>query len=98
VVRSTEREKFISAKLSKYVEFWKQGIIINSTYAMKMNLYVDYCEDVLFHLSKPLLAQRSTLLEGFWPSNNYKLNYVEVELPSTKLIVDLEDLVGCPLL
>ncbi len=42
VVRSWEREKFISAGLSKYVEFWKQGIEQNTTYAMKMNPYVDY--------------------------------------------------------
>jgi hypothetical protein len=28
VVRLVEREEFISA-ISKYVEFWKQGIIIN---------------------------------------------------------------------
>jgi hypothetical protein len=58
---------------------------------MEMNLYVEYWEDVLLHLWKPLLAQRSTLLEGFWTSSNYKLNYVRVELPSTKLIIDLKD-------
>jgi hypothetical protein len=79
-----ERDKNINVKLSKYVEFWKHGIKIKRTYAMKMNLYVDNWEDVLLHLSKPLPAQRSTFLEGFWPSNNYKLNYAKVELPSTK--------------
>jgi hypothetical protein len=30
-------------------------------------------------------------LEGFWPCNNWKLNSAKVELPSTTLIVDLED-------
>jgi hypothetical protein len=52
----------------------------------------------LLHLSKPLPTQRSILLECFWPSNNYKLNYVKVELPSTKLIVDSKDPTICPLL
>ncbi len=60
---------------------------------MTMSLYVDYWEDVLLHLSKPLPTQRSTLLEGFGPSNNWKLNYVRVELLFTKPIVDLEALV-----
>jgi hypothetical protein len=35
-------------------------------------------------------------LEGFSPSNNWKLNYVRSELPSTRPIVDLEDPVMCP--
>jgi hypothetical protein len=52
------------------VEFWKQGIEKNATYAMKMVFYVEYWEDVLLHLSKPLPPQISTLLEGFWPSSN----------------------------
>ncbi len=59
-------KRFINVGLFKYVEFWKQGIEQNTTYAMKMNPYVDYWEDVLLQLSKPLPAQRSTLLEGFW--------------------------------
>ncbi len=65
MVRSVEKKKFINAKLFKYLEFWKQGIEQNATYVMKMSLYVDYWEDVLLYLSKPLLAQRSTLLEEF---------------------------------
>jgi hypothetical protein len=58
-----------------------------------MSLYVDYWEDVLLHLSKPLPIQRPTFLEGFGPSNNWKLNYVRVELPFAKPVVDLENLV-----
>jgi hypothetical protein len=37
-----EKEKFISVGLSKYVEFWKQNIDQNTTYVMKMTLYVGY--------------------------------------------------------
>jgi hypothetical protein len=69
-MKSVEREKFISVGLSKYVEFWKQFSEQITTYAMKMSLYVDYWEDVLLHLSKPLPTQRSTFLKGFWPSSN----------------------------
>jgi hypothetical protein len=29
-------------ELSKYVEFWKQGMEQITTYVMKMSLYVDY--------------------------------------------------------
>jgi hypothetical protein len=95
-VRSWEREKFISARMSKYVEFLKQGIEQSITYAMKMSPYVDYWEDILLHLTKPLLIQGCILLEGFWPSNNWKLNYARVKLLSIMSVVDLEDLVICP--
>jgi hypothetical protein len=73
------------------VEFWKQGIEGSAIYLMKMNPYVDYWEDVLLHLSKPLPAQRFISLEGFWPSSNWKLNYAKVKLLSTKLVVDSKD-------
>jgi hypothetical protein len=48
------------------------------------------------HLSKLLHVQGCTFLEGFWPSNNWKLNYVRLKLLSTMLVVDLEDVVICP--
>jgi hypothetical protein len=63
---------------------------------MKTSPYVDYWEDILLHLSKPLLTQRSIILEGFWPSNNWKFNYARVELLSTNQVIDSEDLVMCP--
>ncbi len=59
-----EKEKFINAKLFKYVEFWKQGIEQSVIYAMKMILYVEYWEDIWSHLSKPLPPQSSILLKG----------------------------------
>jgi hypothetical protein len=64
-LRLMERKKIISSGLSKYVDFWKVGIAQSSTYEMKMKSYVEYWEDVLLHLSKPLLPQNITLLEGF---------------------------------
>ncbi len=59
VVRLVNREIFINAGLSKYMEFWKQGMEQSTTYAMNMSPYVDYNKDILFHLSKPLLVKRS---------------------------------------
>jgi len=58
-----EKEKFINVGLSRYVEFWKQGIDQNATYVMKMAPYVEYWEDILLHLLKLLPLQTSTLMQ-----------------------------------
>jgi len=47
------------------VDFWKVGIVQSSTYEMKMKPYVEYWEDILLHLSRPLPPQSTTLLENF---------------------------------
>jgi hypothetical protein len=86
-----EKQNFISFGLSKYVDFWKLGIVQSSTYEMKMKMYVEYCENVLLHLLRPLPSQSITLLEGFWPSNNWRSNYVTASLSTMMDIVDLED-------
>ncbi len=56
-----EREKIINIKLSKYMDFGKVGIAQNSTYEMKVKTYVEYWEDFLLHLSKPLPFQSTTI-------------------------------------
>jgi len=89
-----EREKFISVELSKCMEFWKQSIEQNATYKMKMIPYVEYWENILLHLSLFFLS--STLLEGFWPSSDWRSNYVKVLVSSTLKVVDLEVLIMCP--
>jgi len=63
--RLVERKKFISSRLSKYVNFWKVGIVQSSTYEMKMKPYVEYWEDILLHLLRPLPPQSTTFLEDF---------------------------------
>jgi len=93
VSRLAEREKFINARLSKYVDFWKVGIAQNLTYEMNMKLYVEYWEDILLHLSRSLPPQSVTLLEGFWPSNNWKSNYVKVLMSTVMDVTNIEDLV-----
>jgi hypothetical protein len=42
LLNSTEKQKFITIGLSKYVEFWKVGIAQNAIYEMKMKSYVEY--------------------------------------------------------
>jgi hypothetical protein len=76
--------------LSKYVDFWKVSIVQSSTYEMKMKPYVEYWEDILLHLSRPLPLQSTIILEGFWPSNNWRFNYARVSLSTTMNVVDLE--------
>jgi hypothetical protein len=69
------------------------GIAQNSTYEMKMKLYVEYWEDVLLHFSRLLPPQSITLLEGFWPSNNWRFNSAMVSLSIMMDVVDLKDLI-----
>ncbi len=88
--RLMEKEKFISFGLSKYMDFQKVDIAQSSTYEMKMKLYVEYWEDVLLHLSILLPLQNITLLEGFWPSNNWMFNYVRSSLSIVMDVVDLK--------
>jgi hypothetical protein len=58
VMRLVNREKIINVGLSKYVEFWKQGMEQSATYPMKMSPYVDYNKDILFHLSKTFTCSK----------------------------------------
>jgi hypothetical protein len=64
-LRSMERDKFISFGLSKCKDFWKVGVVQNSTYEMKMKPYLEYWEGILLYLSKLLPPQSMILLEGF---------------------------------
>jgi hypothetical protein len=95
-LRSVERENFINFRLSKYVDFWKVDIAQSSTYEMNMRPYVEYWEDVLLHLSRLLMLQSTILLEGFWPSSNWKCNYAKTSLSTVMDIVDPEDLIRIP--
>ncbi len=52
--RFAEKQKFINVGLFKHVDFWKVGIAQSVIYEMKFKPYVEYWEDILLHLSKPL--------------------------------------------
>jgi hypothetical protein len=78
------------------MDFWKVGIAQSSTYEMKMKSYMEYWEYILLHLLKPLPLQSATLLEDFWPSSNWRSNYVVASLSIIMDIVDTEALVRFP--
>jgi hypothetical protein len=60
-----------------------------------MGPYVKYQENILELLSRPIPWQNYVILEGFWPSNNWKANYQCASL-HTIIDVDLEDHVILP--
>jgi len=64
-------------------------------YSRVMGPYVKYWESILELLSRHIPHQSSILLEGFWLSNNWKINY---ECASIRTVVDVDpkDLVILP--
>ncbi len=88
--RFMEKENFIIIKTYKFVEFSRQDIVKDDTYACVMNPNVDYWK-MLLHLSKSLPPQSLILLEGFWPSNNWRSNHVRGFLPNTFDVIDAKD-------
>jgi hypothetical protein len=48
---------------------------------------VKYWESILELLSRLIRWKRFILLEGFWPSNNWKINY---ERASIRIVVDVD--------
>jgi hypothetical protein len=70
-----EKERFIDNGILKYVEIWKLGMLKDDSHVKVMDLYVNYQESILELLSRFILQQSFILLEGFWPSNNWRANY-----------------------
>jgi hypothetical protein len=89
--RLVEKEKFINVGLSKYVDLWKVEIAQNLKYEMKMKLYVEYWEDILLHLSRPLPPQSVILMEGFWFSSNWRSNYAKDSLSTIMDVANAKD-------
>jgi hypothetical protein len=79
----------------KYVEFWKMGMCKDETYARKFGSYVAYGENILELLLNLLPHQNSTLLEGFWSSNNWRSNHMWSAI-STIVDADLKDSIIAP--
>ncbi len=53
-LKASEKERFISNKISKYTEFWKLGMLKDNLYFRIMGLYVKYWESILELLSRPI--------------------------------------------
>jgi hypothetical protein len=56
-----------------------------------MGPYIEYWEGILECFLKPLLKQNPILLEGIWPSSNWKANYVQFSSPTPPILEDQED-------
>ncbi len=41
-LRVSEKERFISSEISKYIEFWKLGLVKDNLYSKVMGPYVKY--------------------------------------------------------
>ncbi len=50
----------------------------------------------MLHLLRPLPLQSATLLEGLWPSSNWRSNYFKVLLLTTIVGFDPKDPIQCP--
>ncbi len=53
-LRVGERERFISSRISKYVEFWKLGMSKDDLYVKVKGPYVKYFKNILELLSRPI--------------------------------------------
>jgi hypothetical protein len=90
-----EKKRFINSIISKYIEFWKLGMSKDDLYFRVMGSYVKYWENILELLLKPIPWRSSILLEGFWPSSNWKTNYERTPIPIV-VDVDPKDLIILP--
>ncbi len=66
----------------------------DDTYACVMNPNVDYWK--MLHLSKSLPPQNLIILEGFWPSSNWRSNHARGFLPNTFDVIDANDPIITP--
>ncbi len=73
-----------------FLNIWKWRVSKDDIYARAMGPYVNYWENILGLLAKALLCQSPVLLEGFWPSSNWRVNHVQTSIP-TSVVDDLED-------
>ncbi len=46
-LKASEKERFISSKISKYIEFWKLEMLKDDLYAKFMGPHMKYCESIL---------------------------------------------------
>jgi hypothetical protein len=53
-LKVSEKERFISNKISNSTEFWKLGMLKDNLYFRIMGLYVKYWESILELLSRPI--------------------------------------------
>ena len=87
--KATENKKFMKSGLQKYIEYWRNGMAKCEGFAAAFRPYVDYWTCVLAELDKPLPVTPPELVEGFWPSHDWRV--IQAEVPCSRclsLIVD----------
>jgi hypothetical protein len=94
-LKAGEKERFIDNEILKYVEFWKLRMLKDDLHVKVMDLYMKYWESILELLSRFIPQQSFILLEGFWLSSNWKINYERASI-HTIVDVDPKDLVILP--
>jgi hypothetical protein len=53
-LKACEKERFISSGISKYIGFWKLGMLKDDSYSKVICPYVKYWENILELLSRPI--------------------------------------------
>jgi hypothetical protein len=53
--RVGEKERFISSKISKYIEFWKLWMLKDDSYSRVMGPYVKYWENIAIIKTYPMI-------------------------------------------
>jgi len=53
-LKGSEKERFISSEILKYIEFWKLEMPKDDSYSKVMGPYVKYWENILELLSRPI--------------------------------------------
>jgi hypothetical protein len=53
-LRVGEKERFINSGISKYIKFWKLGMLKDDSYFRVMGPYVKYWESILELLLRPM--------------------------------------------
>ncbi len=86
-LRVGEKEKLISYGILKYIGFWKLGMSKDNSYSKVMGPYVKYWASTLELLLRPIPQHSYVLLECFWPSSNWRINY---EHACIHIVVDVD--------
>lgn len=82
-LEATTKRVFILKGIEKYIDVWEVGMARNNAYAQAMAGYVDYWKCILQELKKPIPSQPATLIEGFWPTTDWKRCHVTVGIDTT---------------
>ncbi len=61
-----------------------------------MKPYIDYWEAILEMLANPFPQQSPMLLEGFWPTNNWRVNHLQFAEPKLTILANKENIMLQP--